>query len=240
MFMKLQQIMSKTRKAVDDYKMINENDIIAVGISGGKDSLALLHSLAGMRRFYPIHYSLIAITCDLGFKNVDFNEIKKLCEELDVKYYIVESDISDIVFNVRKEENPCSLCAKMRKGAMYNFLNEIGCKKIAYAHHQDDVVETYMMSLIYEGRQNTFSPVTYLDRSGVTVIRPFIYMKEADIIGFVKANNVPVLKSPCPVDGYTKRQYAKDLLKSINDEAPGVRDRIFTAVQNSDIKGWKI
>ena len=236
--MKLQQIMSKTRKAVDDYKMINENDTIAVGISGGKDSLALLHALAGMRRFYPIHYSLIAITCDLGFKNVDFNEIKKLCEELDVKYYIVESDISDIVFNVRKEENPCSLCAKMRKGAMYNFLKEVGCSKIAYAHHQDDVVETYMMSLIYEGRQNTFSPVTFLDRTGVTVIRPFIYMKEADIIGFVKANNVPVLKSPCPVDGYTKRQYAKDLLKSINEEAPGVRDRIFTAIQNSNIKGW--
>ena len=238
--MKLQQIMSKTRKAVDDYKMINENDTIAVGISGGKDSLALLYALAGMRRFYPIHYSLIAITCDLGFKNVDFNEIKKLCEELDVKYYIVESDISDIVFNVRKEENPCSLCAKMRKGAMYNFLKEVGCSKIAYAHHQDDVVETYMMSLIYEGRQNTFSPVTYLDRTGVTVIRPFIYMKEADIIGFVKANNVPVLKSPCPVDGYTKRQYAKDLLKSINEEAPGVRDRIFTAIQNSNIKGWNL
>lgn len=238
--MKLQQIMSKTRKAVDDYKMINENDTIAVGISGGKDSLALLHALAGMRRFYPIHYSLIAITCDLGFKNVDFNEIKKLCEELDVKYYIVESDISDIVFNVRKEENPCSLCAKMRKGAMYNFLKEVGCSKIAYAHHQDDVVETYMMSLIYEGRQNTFSPVTFLDRTGVTVIRPFIYMKEADIIGFVKANNVPVLKSPCPVDGYTKRQYAKDLLKSINEEAPGVRDRIFTAIQNSNIKGWNL
>jgi len=238
--MKLQQIMSKTRKAVDDYKMINDNDTIAVGISGGKDSLALLHALAGMRRFYPIHYSLIAITCDLGFKNVDFNEIKKLCEELDVKYYIVESDISDIVFNVRKEENPCSLCAKMRKGTMYNFLKEVGCSKIAYAHHQDDVVETYMMSLIYEGRQNTFSPVTYLDRTGVTVIRPFIYMKEADIIGFVKANNVPVLKSPCPVDGYTKRQYAKDLLKSINEEAPGVRDRIFTAIQNSNIKGWNL
>lgn len=238
--MKLQQIMSKTRKAVDDYKMINENDTIAVGISGGKDSLALLHALAGMRRFYPIHYSLIAITCDLGFKNVDFNEIKKLCEELDVKYYIVESDISDIVFNVRKEENPCSLCAKMRKGAMYNFLKEVGCSKIAYAHHQDDVVETYMMSLIYEGRQNTFSPVTFLDRTGVTVIRPFIYMKEADIIGFVKANNVPVLKSPCPVDGYTKRQYAKDLLKSINEEAPGVKDRIFTAIQNSNIKGWNL
>ena len=237
--MNAEQIMSKTRKAVDDYHMISENDCIAVGISGGKDSLALLHALAGMRRFYPVHYSLIAITCDLGFKNVDFSRIKALCDELNVEYYIVKSEISDIVFNIRNEENPCSLCAKMRKGAMNNFIKEHNCSKIAYAHHQDDVVETYMMSLIYEGRQNTFSPVTYLDRSDVTVIRPFIYMKEADIVGFVHANDVPVLKSPCPVDGYTKRQYAKDLLKSINDEAPGVRERIFTAICNSDIKGWK-
>ncbi len=236
--MKLQQIMSKTRKAIDDYNMINENDMIAVGISGGKDSLTLLNSLAGMRRFYPKKYNLIAITCDLGFKNVDFENIKKMCEDLDVPYYIVESDISDIVFNVRKEENPCSLCAKMRKGAMYSFLKEKGCDKIAYAHHKDDVVETYMMSLIYEGRQNTFSPVTFLDRMEVTVIRPFIYMNEADITGYVRSENIPVLKSPCPVDGYTKRQYAKDLLKSINDEAPGVRERIFTAIQNSQIKGW--
>lgn len=236
--MKLQQIMSKTRKAVDDYRMIEENDVIAIGISGGKDSLAMLYSLAGMRRFYPMHYSLIAITCNLGFKNVNFDKIKELCDELEVPYYIVDTDISQIVFETRKEENPCSLCAKMRKGAMNDFIKEHGCTKIAYAHHQDDVVETYMMSLIYEGRQHTFSPVTYLDRSNVTVIRPFIYMKEADIIGFTNANNIPVLKSACPVDGYTKRQYAKDLLKSINDEAPGVRERIFTAIINSNIKGW--
>ena len=236
--MRLQQIMSKTRKAVDDYNMIEEGDKIAIGISGGKDSLALLYSLANMRRFYPKHYSLIAITCDLGFKNVDFSKIKALCEELDVEYYIVDSNIAEIVFEDRKEENPCSLCAKMRKGAMNDFIKTHDCNKIAYAHHQDDVVETYMLSLIYEGRQNTFAPVTYLDRSGVTVIRPFIYMKEADVIGFVHANNVPVLKSPCPVDGFTKRQYVKDLLKSINVDAPGVRERIFTAICNSQIKGW--
>ena len=237
--MKLQQVMSKTRKALDDYHMINEGDVIAVGLSGGKDSLALLTSLANMRRFYPVHYSLIGITCDLGFKNVDFSGIKKLCDDLDVEYYIVDSNISEIVFDERKEENPCSLCAKMRKGAMNDFIKTVNCKKIAYAHHQDDVVETYMMSLIYEGRQNTFSPVTYLDRSDVTVIRPFIYMKEADVIGFVKANNLPVLKSPCPVDGLTKRQYVKDLLKTINEDTPGVRERIFTAICNSEIRGWK-
>lgn len=236
--MKLQQLMSRTRKAVDDYNMIEDGDTIAVGISGGKDSLALLMSLAGMRKFYPKHYSLIAITCNLGFKNVDFDEIKKLCQSLEVPYYIMDTDISQIVFEDRKETNPCSLCAKMRKGSMNDFIKEHGCNKIAYAHHQDDVVETYMMSLIFEGRQNTFSPVTYLDRSKVTVIRPFIYMKEADIIGFVKANNVPVLKSACPVDGLTKRQYVKDLIKDINSETPGVRERIFTAISNSQIKGW--
>lgn len=236
--MKLQQLMSRTRKAVDDYRMIEEGDTIAVGISGGKDSLALLMALAGMRKFYPKHYSLIAITCNLGFKNVNFDEIRKLCENLEVPYYIVDTDISQIVFEDRKETNPCSLCAKMRKGAMNDFIKEHGCSKIAYAHHQDDVVETYMMSLIFEGRQNTFSPVTYLDRSNVTVIRPFIYMKEADIIGFVKANNIPVLKSACPVDGLTKRQYVKDLIKDINSETPGVRERIFTAISNSQIKGW--
>ena len=237
--MKLQQIMSKTRKAVDDYKMIEDGDVIAVGMSGGKDSIALLYSLAGMRRFYPKKYSLIAITCDLGFKNVDFSGIQKICDELEVEYFIVKSDISQIVFEDRKESNPCSLCAKMRKGAMNDFIKEHNCTKIAYAHHQDDVVETYMMSLIYEGRQNTFAPVTFLDRSGVTVIRPFIYMKEADVIGFIHANEINVLKSPCPVDGYTKRQYVKDLLKDINADAPGVRERIFTAVSNSDIKGWR-
>ena len=236
--MKLQQIMSKTRKAVDDYNMIEEGDVIAVGISGGKDSLAMLYALAGMRRFYPKHFSLIGITCNLGFKNVNFDRITEICKELEVPYYIVDTDISQIVFESRKEESPCSLCAKMRKGAMNEFIKEHGCNKIAYAHHKDDVVETYMMSLIYEGRQHTFSPVTFLDRSGVTVIRPFIYMNEADIKGFTNENNIPVLKSACPVDGFTKRQYAKDLLKSINAEAPGVREKIFTAIQNSDIKGW--
>lgn len=236
--MKLQQIMSKTRKAVDDYKMIENGDKIAVGISGGKDSLSLLIALANMQRFYPADYSLMAITCDLGFKNVNFDKIKELCDSLNVPYYIVNTDISQIVFENRQESSPCSLCAKMRKGAMNDFIKEHGCNKIAYAHHKDDVIETYMMSLIYEGRQHTFSPVTYLDRSKVTVIRPFIYMNEADIKGFTNENNVPVLKSACPVDGLTKRQYAKDLLKDINSEAPGVRERIFTAIANSEIKGW--
>lgn len=237
--MKLQQVMSRTRKAIDDYEMINEGDVIAVGISGGKDSLAMLCSLAGMRKFYPKKFSVIGVTCNIGFNNMNFDKIRELCESLDVPYYVIDTDISKIVFEDRLEQSPCSLCAKMRKGAMNEFIKEHNCTKIAYAHHMDDVVETFMMSMIYEGRLHTFSPVTYLDKSGVTVIRPFIYMKEADVIGFVKANNIPVLKSTCPVDGYTKRQFVKDKLTDLNAEAPGVYDRMFTAICNSNIKGWK-
>lgn len=235
--MKLQQLMSRTRKAVDDYNMINDGDIIAVGISGGKDSLSLLAALAGMRRFYPKKFSLLAVTCNIGFNNMNFDKIREFCENLDVPYYIIDTDISKIVFDDRNEENPCSLCAKMRKGAMNDFIKTHQCTKIAYAHHMDDVVDTFMMSLIYEGRIHTFRPVTYLDKSGVTVIRPFIYMKEADVIGFVNANNIPVLKSTCPVDGYTKRQFVNDKLNELNHDAPGVRERMFTAICNS-VEGW--
>ena len=237
--MQLQQVLSLVRRACDDYNMIEDGDKIAVGISGGKDSLTLLTALAHMRRFYPKKYELVAITIDLGFNNLNLDKITEFCKDLDVEYVIDKTDIAQIVFEERKEKSPCSLCAKMRKGALNDAMKAKGVNKIAYAHHKDDVVDTMMMSLIYEGRFHTFAPVTYLDRSDVTVIRPFIYMKEADIIGFVHTENLPVLKSPCPVDGYTKRQYAKDLIRSINDEAPGVRERIFTAICNSDIKGWR-
>lgn len=236
--MKLQQLMSKTRQALDYYNMIDDNDIIAVGISGGKDSLSLLAALAGLRRFYPKHFELLAVTCNVGFNNMNFDKIKEFCNNLDVPYYVIDTDISKIVFEDRKENNPCSLCAKMRKGAMNDFIKEHNCNKIAYAHHMDDVVDTFMMSLIYEGRIHTFNPVTHLDKSGVTVIRPFIYMKEADIIGFINANKIPVLKSTCPVDGYTKRQYINDKLQELNKEEPGVKDRMFTAICNS-VEGWK-
>ena len=174
--MKLQQVLSLTRKAVDDYQMIEAGDHIAVGISGGKDSLTLLYALQGLRRFYPAAFTLSAVTVDLGFGNLDLSEIEKLCRELDVPYHIVKTDIGKIVFEDRKESNPCSLCAKMRKGALNDAMKAIGCNKVAYAHHKDDVVETMMMSLIYEGRFHTFRPVTYLDRTEITVIRPLIYM----------------------------------------------------------------
>ena len=194
--MKLQQVLSYTRRAVDDYQMIAQGDRIAVGISGGKDSLTLLYALHGLKRFYPKHFEIHAVTVDLGFQNLDLSRINELCRELDVEYTIVKTDIAQIIFEDRKEENPCSLCAKMRKGALNQAIKENGCNKVAYAHHKDDVVETMLMSLIYEGRFHTFSPVTYLDRTELTVIRPLMYMNEADVIGFVRKYNVPVVKSP--------------------------------------------
>ncbi len=238
--MKLQRVLSEVRKAVDDYRMIAEGDKIAVGISGGKDSLTLLYALSSLRRFYPHPFELVAVTVDLGFANLDLSEIKKLCEKLEVPYTVVKTQIGQIVFEQRQENNPCALCAKMRKGALNEAMKQLGCNKIAYAHHMDDVVETMMLSLLYEGRFHTFSPVTYLDDTGLTVIRPLIYMKEADVIGFVRKYEVPVVKSPCPADGQTKREYVKQLLKQLNTENPGVKQRMFTAIQNGcdNLKEW--
>ena len=238
--MQLQQVLSLVRKACEEYNMIEEGDKIAVGISGGKDSLTLLYALAHLRRFYPRKFELYAITVDLGFDNLNLDKIKELCKDLEVDYTVVKTDIANIVFNERKEKSPCSLCAKMRKGALNDAMKQKGINKIAYAHHKDDVVDTMMMSLIYEGRFHTFSPVTYLDRTELYVIRPLMYMKEADVIGFVNKYNVPVVKSPCPVDKHTKREYVKDLLKEISKDNPGVKDRMFTAIKDSNIKGWNI
>ena len=236
--MKMQQLYSFVRKAVDDYQMIEDGDKIAIGISGGKDSLTLLYALHGMMRFYPKSYQIHAVTVDLGFQNLNLDRIKALCEKLNVEYTIVKTDIAQIVFEERAETNPCSLCAKMRKGALNQAIKDAGCNKVAYAHHKDDVVETMMMSLIFEGRFHTFSPVTYLDRMDLKVIRPLIYVNEADVIGFVNKYQVPVVKSPCPADGYTKREYVKNLLREINHETPGVKDRMFSAIRNGDMKGW--
>lgn len=237
--MKLQQVLSYVRKAVDDYHMIEDGDKIAIGISGGKDSLTLLYALNSLRRFYPKHFEIHAITVDLGFDNLKFDKIKELCSSLNVEYTIVKTDIAKIIFEDRKESNPCSLCAKMRKGALNEAIKAVGCNKIAYAHHKDDVVETMLMSLIYEGRFHTFSPVTYLDRTQLTVIRPLMYMNEADVIGFINKYEVSVVKSPCPADGHTKREYIKNLLRRLNLENPGVKERMFTAIQNGKMKGWE-
>ena len=209
-----------------------------MGISGGKDSLTLLYALHGLKRFYPNHFELSAITVDLGYEQCDFTPIKELCREMEIPYHIVKTDIAQILFEERKEKNPCSLCAKMRKGALNQAVKEIGCNKIAYAHHKDDIIETMILSLFFEGRFYSFSPKTYLDRMDLTVIRPIMFVDEADVIGFKNRYNLPVVKSACPVDGYTKRQYAKDLLADLNRQYPGIKQRMFTAILNGNIPGW--
>lgn len=237
--MNLQQVLSQVRRAIDDYDMIQTGDKIALGISGGKDSLAMLYAMNALRRFYPNTFEIHAVTVDLGFQNLELDKIEELCKSLDIPYTIVKTQIADIVFNRRMESNPCALCAKMRKGALNDAVKAAGCNKVAYAHHRDDVVETMMLSLLYEGRLHTFSPVTYLDRMDMTVIRPLVYMKEADVIGFIRKNQLPVVKSPCPADGHTRREYVKQLIRQLNQENPGVKDRMFTAVQRG-IAEWRL
>lgn len=236
--MKLQQLLSHTRKAVDEYQMIQEGDHIAVGISGGKDSLTLLYALHGLKRFYPNQFELSAVTVDLGYEQCDFNPVKDLCAEMEIPYNIVKTDIAHILFEERKEKNPCSLCAKMRKGALNQAVKEMGCNKVAYAHHKDDIIETMILSLFFEGRFYSFSPKSYLDRMDLSVIRPMMFVDEADVIGFMNKYELPVVKSRCPIDGYTKRQYAKELLADLNRQYPGIKQRMFTAILNGNIEGW--
>ncbi len=236
--MDLKRLLSYVRKAVDDYLLIDEGDCIAVGISGGKDSLTLLYALNSLKRFYPKHFDIKAVTVDLGFGNLDLDPIRSLCDFLDVEYTIIHTEIAKIVFDERKETNPCSLCAKMRKGALNEAIKKMGCNKVAYAHHKDDVVETMLLSMIYEGRFHTFAPKTYLDRTDLTVIRPLLYVKEADVIGFVNKMKLPVCKSPCPADGYTRREYVKNILRDLERDNHGTAERMFTAIINSEIKGW--
>lgn len=233
--MELQKLYSYTRKAIDDYHMISDGDHIAVGVSGGKDSLTMLYALAGLRRFYPQHFEISAFTVDLGFEG--FSDacagIKTLCERFSVPYTIISTPIQEIIFQDRKEKNPCSLCATLRKGAMNDFAVQQGCNKVAFAHHKDDLIDTLLMSLIYEGRIHTFAPNTYLDRTQLTVIRPLMYVPELDIIGFSHKYELPVVKNPCPMDGYSKRTYVNDLTKQLERENPGVKQRIFHAITQS-------
>ena len=237
--MTLQQVLSQVRRAADDYEMIQDGDKIAVGISGGKDSLTLLYALSTLRRFYPHPFELHAVTVDLGFENLNLGKIEALCKELDVPYTIVPTQIASIVFDQRKEKNPCALCAKMRKGALNEAIRGAGCNKIAYAHHKDDIIETAMMSLLYEGRFYAFPPVTHLDRTDLTVIRPLMLVSEADVKGFQNKYQLPVCKNPCPMDGHTNREAIKNLIRSINAEAPGVRERLFHAVSHGNLPGWE-
>ena len=237
--MTLQRLLSLTRKAVDTFNLIESGDKIAVGISGGKDSLTLLYALNGLKRFYPNSFTIEAITVDLGHPGFDLIQIKALCSELNVPYTIVQTEIAQIIFNERKEPNPCSLCAKMRKGALNDAAKKAGCNKIAYAHHKDDFVETMLMSMIYQGQFYAFPPVTHLDRTDLTVIRPLMLVSEADVKGFRNKYQLPVCKNPCPMDGHTNREAIKNLIRSINAEAPGVRERLFHAVSYGNLPGWE-
>ncbi len=236
--MELQQLLSVTRRAIDTYTLIDKGDHIAVGVSAGKDSLSLLVALNALKRFYPKNYELSAITVDLGFGNMDLNTVRAFCKELSVPYYVVDTQIAEILFETRKEKNPCSLCAKLRKGALNEQALKIGANKIAYAHHKDDLIETVFLSLIYEGRFNTFSPLTYLDNTQLYVIRPLIFANEADIVSFAKKQGLPVCKNPCPADGYTKRQYVKELLAEIYKRDPGTDKRLLRAILDGGLKGW--
>lgn len=232
------KLLSLTRQAIEQYKMIEEGDRIAVGLSGGKDSLALLIALSGLQKFYPKKFELMGITCDVGFEGMDFTPVKELCEKNGIPYTVVHTQIAEIVFGRHKNECPCSLCAKLRKGAMYQKLQELGFNKIAYAHNKDDFLETALMSLIYEGRFYAFPPVTPLERSGITVIRPLMFVPEKSVEGFVQKEQLPIVKNACPVDGATRRAYAKSLVEQINRENPGAKDRIMHAIQNANLEDW--
>ena len=235
----IKRVLSFVRRALDDYGMIEDGDKIAVGVSAGKDSLTLLCAMAEIRRFYPKKFDLLAITVDMGFEGMDFSPIKRFCEELGVEYEIVPTQISKIIFDVRKEKNPCSLCAKMRRGALYNYAKERGCNKVALGHHFDDVVETFMLNLFFEGRLGCFQPVTYLSNTDITLIRPMIYMPEKDVRYFASKTELPIQKSPCPADGNTEREEMKKLLSSLERENKGLRYRIFGAIQRGGIDGFR-
>lgn len=228
------------RRAVDDYGMIAEGDKIAVGVSGGKDSMLLLAALAHLRRYYPKAFELQAITIELGFDGMDFAPVAELCRELDVPYTCLKTDIKEVVFDVRQEDNPCSLCAKMRRGALNDTLKSLGLNKLALGHHFDDAVETFMMSLLFEGRLSCFRPVTFLDRSGVTQIRPLIYAGEGRITNVVDALGLPIVENPCPQDKASKRYEIKKLLGEMCDDYPDMKSKIFGAMQRLPLPGWGV
>ena len=235
----MQKMLSYVRRAVDHYHMIEEGDRIAVGVSGGKDSLALLAALAKLRDFYPKRFEVVAITLEMGYEEMDFAPVQALCDDLHVEYIRIPTEIKTIIFDVRQEENPCALCAKMRRGALHEAAKAAGCAKVALGHHFDDVVETYMLSLFYEGRISCFQPVTFLDRSGITLIRPLLYTPEHYVRSFAARHVLPVVHNPCPADGNTKRQEIKDLLRQLEQTMPGLRERIFGAIQRYPLKGWQ-
>ena len=232
MSMDLQRLTSLLRQCIQRYDMIHPGDGIAVGLSGGKDSLCLLMGLSALRRFYPVPFTLRAIHVDVGagMSAENIQSMVDFCASLDVPFHHIKTDIYQIVFEARREKNPCALCAKMRKGALNQAALDIGCNRIAYAHHKDDFIETLMMNMLLEGRCECFPPVTHLDKTGLSVLRPMLYVDERDVIGFTRKYALPVVKNPCPADGHTRREDVKQFIRDSRGQFPKIRESLFSAV----------
>ncbi len=234
-FNKIRHILSCVRRAVEAYNMIEDGDRIAVGLSGGKDSLALFCAMKNLQLFYPKRFELVGITVSMGFEGMDFSGVEKLCYDNGCEFKLVETQLAKVIFENRKESNPCSLCAKMRRGILHDAAKEMGCNKLALGHHYDDVVETFMLNLFHEGRLGAFLPVTYLSRKDITLIRPFIYVQEKDVRYFAGKNELPIVKNLCPEDGHTEREKVKQLIASLDKEHKGLKHRLFTAVERGGL-----
>ena len=236
----MQKLMGYMRRAIVDYNMISQGDRVAVGLSGGKDSVALLVGLAGLRRFLGVDFSLTAVTLDMGFSDdlQDTGSIAHLCDSLDVPYRVVRTNIGNVVFETRREKNPCSLCTRMRRGALHEQCQLLGCNKLALGHHMDDALETFVMNLTIEGRIGCFQPVSYLSRRDLTMIRPMVYAPERDVRRAVKSLELPIAKNPCPIDGKTERQKVKEFLLMLEKARPGIKNRIYNAMRKAHISGW--
>lgn len=237
----MRRILSRTRAAVDDYKMIQSGDKIAVGVSGGKDSLILLKALCELKRFYAADFEVVAITLDMRFNNKDgdFSKIREMCEGYGVEYVVKPTDLYEIVFNIRKETNPCGLCSRMRRGILHDTAKELGCNKIALGHHLDDAAETFVMNLLIESRVGCFAPVTYLSRRDITMIRPLVYVREREVEAAAERLNLPVVKSNCPADEKTKREEVKKLLAELSKQYGDVPEKIVGAMQRGKIDRWE-
>lgn len=236
----MQRLVGLVRRCIDDYNMIEAGDRIAVGVSGGKDSLTLLRLLAELKKYYPKPFELEALTISMGYEEMDFSGVADLCKQLDVPFTVIPTEIAKIIFDYRKEKNPCSMCAKMRRGALSSAMNERGINKIALGHHYDDAVETFLMSLLFEGRISCFEPVTYLDRSQVTQIRPLLYVEERDIRSFAQRMELPVVVNPCPADKHTKREEVKQLIADMKKDYPQLKHNVFSAMQRYPLNQWGV
>ncbi len=238
--MTLNQFTGYVRRCVDDYKMIEEGDSVAVGVSGGKDSMALLASLIHLRSYHPSNFQIHALTIDLGFHGMDFAPVTQYCESVGVPLTIIKTDIREVVFDVRKEKNPCSLCSKMRRGALNDAMKDLGCNKLALGHHFDDAVETFLMSMLFEGRLHCFKPMTYMSRADVTQIRPMLYISEGSVRSLVRDLDLPLVPSTCPLDRDSKRTEVKSLIAELAKRYPDLKSKVFGAMQRQPLDGWGV